>query len=184
MGEAWDRMSRRKRFPALGWVRSVEVTRSLDGTAHPHYHCLLAVPASYFGRDYLKQADWTELWKQALRVNYAPIVDVRSVKAKFQVNPTDDAQRAIFQAICETLKYSVKESDLTADAAWLAELTDQLHKTRAIATGGILKDYLIEEDEKKDDLTHVEEGNEETASEDDLRFWFGWREMVKRYAKE
>lgn len=184
MGQAWQRMTQRKSFPAIGWVRSVEVTRSKDGTAHPHYHCLLAVPASYFGRWYLKQSDWAEMWRQALRVSYTPIMHVTGVKARHQANG-GDAQQQLFNAICETLKYAVKEADLAVSAAWLAELTEQLHKTRAIATGGILKEYLADDDdEESENLIHIEEGNEEPASEDDLMFWFGWREMVKRYAKQ
>ena len=39
MGEGWGRLSKRKEFSAvLGWLRTVEVTRGRDATAHPHYH--------------------------------------------------------------------------------------------------------------------------------------------------
>lgn len=179
MGEAWNRFSRRRGFPALGWVRSVEVTRSGDGSAHPHYHCLLMVPASYFGKGYLKQADWTQLWQEALRVDYTPIVNVKAVKARFKPK-SGDVQSEVAAAICETLKYSVKEADLVADAEWLSELTKQLHKTRAIALGGVLKEFLSEEE--PEDLIHVED-NPDPANADDPRIWFGWRERAQRYAK-
>jgi plasmid rolling circle replication initiator protein Rep len=188
MSHAWNKFSRRKVFPGIGWVRSVEVTRAKDGTAHPHYHCLIAVPASYFGNKYLKQAEWTEFWRQSLKVDYTPIVDVRSVKPKSKAKG-DAAQREIFDAVCETFKYSVKESDLTADRFWLGELTDQLHKTRAIATGGILKQYLIEKDrEEVEDLIHIQEDNtelenREAANKNDPVIYFGWREKAKRYVK-
>ncbi len=184
MGSAWDKFSRRKAFPGLGWIRAVEVTKSKNGTAHPHYHCLIAVPSSYFGKKYVTQAEWTQLWKESLRASYTPIVDVRSVNSRAK-NRGDDAKREIFEAVCETFKYSVKESDLTADRFWLAELTDQLHKTRAIATGGILKPYLIDKDkEDAEDLIHLDDGSEETGNPDDPIFLFGWREKVKRYSKE
>lgn len=83
MNSAWKRLTERKIWPALGFVRSLEITRAKDGAAHPHYHCLLAVPPSYFnGRKYLSTAKWAHLWQEALRIDYTPICDVRLVKPK------------------------------------------------------------------------------------------------------
>ena len=59
-----------------------------------------------------------------------------------------DASNSI--AISETLKYSVKPSDLALErdkGAWLHEMTKQVHKMRFIATGGVLKGILKPEDE-------------------------------------
>lgn len=176
MNKSWERLSKRKQFPALGFVRSTEVTRAKDGTAHPHFHCLLLVPASYFSTGYIKQADWTEMWKQALRVDYQPIVNVKAVKAR----PGGGQESGIAIAVLETLKYGVKESDLLSDSVWLCELTKQLHKTRAVSVGGVLKEFLA--DEEPEDLIHAEgEEPEQPGNEADI--WFGWREMVRRYAK-
>lgn len=181
MGDAWNRFSRLKSFSALGWIRSVEVTRGRDGSAHPHYHCLLAVPASYFGKGYLKQSEWTELWRQSLRVDYTPMVNVQAVKAKFQPSEANE-QQAVYKAICETLKYTVKESDLVFDAKWLAELTRQLHKTRAIATGGILKQYFS--DEEMEDLINIDDEPEEMEDGEEVRLLFEWAQIRKRYRKK
>ena len=64
MNKAFHRLVKRKQFPAMGYVRSLEVTRSSDGSAHPHFHALLVVPPSYFkGSSYVSQAKWTELWQ-------------------------------------------------------------------------------------------------------------------------
>lgn len=83
MNKAWDRMTKRKVWPALGSVRTLEVTRGKDGTAHPHFHCLLAVPPGYFvGRKYLSTAKWANLWADCLRVDYTPICEVHSVKPR------------------------------------------------------------------------------------------------------
>jgi len=83
MNQAWKRLIERKTWPALGFVRSLEITRGKDGSAHPHYHCLLAVPSGYFaGKNYLSTAKWADLWREALRVDYTPICDVRTVKPK------------------------------------------------------------------------------------------------------
>ena len=62
LGAGWKRLTELRTWPAIGWVRSVEITRGKNGSAHPHYHCLLMVPPTYFQGDYLKQKDWAELW--------------------------------------------------------------------------------------------------------------------------
>lgn len=176
MNKAFKRLSQLKSFPAIGWVKSVEVTRNPQtDQAHPHFHCLMLVESKYFGgRNYIKQEEWRSLWQRCLRANYLPIVNVKAVKPK--------ANNDISNAIVETFKYSVKESDLVADAGWLVQLTNQLHQTRAIAIGGVLKDFLKEEKEN-DDLIHVDEDNLEPQIDEGIKAFFGWREAVKRYKK-
>lgn len=177
MNKSWERLSKRKQFPALGFVRSAEVTRAPDGQAHPHFHCLLLVKSSYFsGQNYVTQAEWSELWQQSLRVDYLPIVDVRSVKPRYSKTAT------ISHALLETLKYAVKPDDLLHDAVWLQEITKQLHKTRAVSVGGVLRDFI---DEKEpDDLVHIDEEESESESDSSTQVFFGWREMVSRYVKD
>jgi plasmid rolling circle replication initiator protein Rep len=169
MNKAYQRMAQRKAWPADGWLRSTEVTRGRDGSSHPHFHCLLMVPPVYFsGKGYMKQADWVALWRSCLRLDYDPIMDVRAVKS--WQNPT--------QLIPELLKYCTKESDLVADREWFLELNRQLHKTRAIATGGVLKEYLKELEQEPEDL--IGEGLEPAEPEEDS-FWFAWRQREKKY---
>jgi plasmid rolling circle replication initiator protein Rep len=178
MNKSWVRLSQRKGFPALGWVKSVEVTRNATtGEAHPHLHCLLMDPDGYFKRGYLSQAKWTQLWRESLRAEYDPIVNVKVIKPKL-VNGNDNG---LYIAICETLKYSVKPSDLVADRDWLHELTRQLHKTRAIAVGGVLKAYISAEE--PEDLIDGDIEEKEDLSELP-KISFGWREMIKRYTKK
>lgn len=180
MNQSWQRLIKRKQWPAVGFVRSTEVTRnSKDGTAHPHFHCLLMVPSNYFvGRVYLSQAKWSELWQSCLRVDYTPIVNVKSIKPKAPVEGL--SFEAQYIAICETLKYSVKEADLIADPRWLHELTRQLHKMRLIATGGVLKEYISEDE--PEDLIHAGLEEEEVTDED-IKLVFDWANVVKRYTK-
>lgn len=172
MNKAWKGLTKKKAFPATGWVKTVEVTKSKNGTTHPHFHVLVLVPPSYFGKNYLSQNRWTQLWQDALKVDYTPILDVRSVRGKSGIHD-------LTEAIKETFKYSVKNEDLDFSRDWLLELTKQLHKTRSIALGGVLKDYLSEE-EDNDDLIHVDEDEGEVLPTDQ-RWWFGWREMAKHY---
>jgi plasmid rolling circle replication initiator protein Rep len=179
MNQAWKRLSLRKQFPMIGFARGTEVTKGKDGTAHPHFHVLGMVNPSYFSHGYLSQADWQQLWKEALRVDYEPVVDVRAVKP----NPKRPGS-GLESAIVETLKYATKPEDLFGsgspdDQTWLLELTKQLHKTRAIALGGVLKNYLSES-EPEDLLT--EQGESELL-EEASRLLFTWRDEVRRYAK-
>lgn len=183
MNKAWTRLSQRKAFPALGWVKSIEVTRGKDGTAHPHIHAVLMVQSSYFSHGYITQATWTELWQKSLRVDYTPVVNVKAVrpkKGKASVgDEVLDMQQATLDAIRETLKYSVKPSDLAENQEWLVELTHQLRNSRAVAVGGLLKEYIS--DQEPEDLIHAEDAEPEDVI-DENQIYFNWRERVKKYA--
>lgn len=206
MNKGWKRLTERKSFPAIGFVKSVEVTRAYDcysgsdylgrhgstwikkwekehkktiravGTdeAHPHFHVLMLVSSSYFGGHYIKQEEWRELWQSALQVDYLPVVNVKAVKPK---SGEESQDQGIAIAVCEVLKYGIKEADLLSDREWLEGITRELHKTRAVSVGGVLRQFIQEEE--PEDLI----GESEETTESDLEIWFGWREMVKRYAK-
>jgi Replication protein len=81
--------------------------------------------------------------------------------------------------VVEILKYQVKPSDMVRDHNWFLQLVDQLHKTRAVAIGGVLKKYI--RDREKEDL--VSEPGEEPTKEDLESLYFGWKQRVKRYKK-
>ncbi len=74
----------------------------------------------------------------------------------------------------------MKVDDLLHDASWLQALTHQLHKTRAVRVGGVLRAYI--DDEEPDDLVHIDEDNAE-VSEVFSQVFVGWRERHKRYVK-
>ena len=171
MSKSWERISRRKKFPAVGWVRSTEVTRGKDGSAHPHFHCLLLVKPSYFAKDYIKHKKWVELWQSCLRVDYLPSVDIRPIKRND--NPVE--------ILPEILKYTVKEDDLLADREWSLELTRQMYKVRTVATGGVLKQYLRKslEEEPEDLIGRNEDKTEDKLGEGGV--YFTWKDDVKRY---
>lgn len=201
MHHAWTKLVKRKDWKVQGWIRATEVTRSKkDDTAHPHYHCLLMVKPTYFaGANYISQERWRELWRESLKASYDPWVNVRSVKAR---KGTSDGLEddPVIAAVVETVKYTVKPSDIlrgdncqlpgqrvrVTDQEWLIELTRQMHKTRAIATGGILKDYLkVLEDERDsewDDLVHINEDGEYAHDSESPRVRFNWEGQQKRYA--
>lgn len=184
MNESWRRMTQRKAWPALGYIKAVEVTRSHDDQAHPHIHAILAVRPSYFTRDYLSHAKWVELWQQCLRIDYTPIVNIKPVKPK-PGNDISSYTGLIMGAIVECVKYTIKDIDLAdsrpksslTNSEWLSALANQMHNTRTISVGGILKDYLSEEE--PEDLIHSEDETEATSADDQATF--GWRETLTNY---
>ena len=186
MNDAWQRLIKRQDFaPVLGWVRTTEVTRGKDGSAHPHFHALVMVPPSWFkGQNYVKHDRWVELWRDCLRADYAPVVDVRAVKARAPeaAQTASEAQASALQrAVAETLKYSVKPGDMTADEGWFLELTRQTHKRRFVATGGVLKDVLRVDQETNEDMVRAD--GPAKGEDDGSRLAFNWREGERRYRR-
>lgn len=169
MNKSWQRLTQLKAFPAEGWLRSTEVTRGKDGSAHPHFHTLILVKPGYFGKNYIKQAEWVEMWRRSLRIDYNPVLDVQAVKKGQQP----------MQLVPELLKYCVKESDLVVDREWFIELTRQLHKMKAVVVGGVLRQYLRELENEPEDLIGKDEEGEGDLDEGHL--YFGWKRRDKKY---
>lgn len=204
MNKAWIRLTQRKNFPAIGWLKSVEVTRGTDGSAHPHFHCLLMVNEGYFKRGYLSHQAWREMWRDCLRIDYDPMVNVKVVKNRKQkvdksVNEIVDTQvdvnvdepvdkkvnnvdSDLMAGLLEVIKYTTDPDDLVADPDWLKGLTEQMHKTRAIGLGGVFKTYLSEDE--PDDLIHTDLEDETDLKDEDVKLIFDWAEIVRRYAKK
>lgn len=121
----------------LGYYKAVEITCHVEkgrNDFHPHIHAVLAVKPQYFGRGYLKQAEWRELWKAALGVDYLPQVDVRTINMSAK-------------DIAEVAKYPLKSSDLLKAededkaARALAVLAPAIRGRRFVSYGGIFRDY-------------------------------------------
>lgn len=179
MNSAFQRLKDRKEFkPVLGWVRTTEVTRGKDSSAHPHFHALMMVPPSWFTRDYVKHERWVELWRDCLRVNYEPNVDIRTVKARIE---SQSLSEMLQDAVAETLKYSVKPADMTEDPDWFLELTRQTFKRRFVATGGILKNVLRVDEESNQDLVLAD--GDEDSDDDGTRLAFDWKVKERRYKR-
>lgn len=181
MNDAFARLRKLEAFTKVvkGFIRATEVTKSKDGKAHPHFHCILAVGKGYFtDRTYIKTAKWAELWQRSLRVHYLPVVDARKIRQK--------GNQLESKAIIETLKYTTKVEDLLSDKDWFLTLTDQLYKKRFLATGGMLKDMLKEETtEKKMLLLTDEEEQEQEEIKEELKqsLFFGFEKISQKYKK-
>lgn len=203
MNKAWDRLAKRKVFKSVvdGWIRTTEVTRPKDANdpshkkicpikgnthAHPHFHVMLLVKPSYFAKNYIKQDEWTELWRDVLRVDYQPVVDIRAIKNKSRKKDFDP-DVAVKNAIAETLKYAVKPSDLVGDGSkkaneWFFELTRQTFKLRFISSGGVLKDAFKPDDKITDnDLIDTGGDEDEIGETDERRLAFTFRKDKSKY---
>lgn len=167
VNKSFIRLTKLKDWPGVGWIKSVEVTRGRDDFAHPHLHVLLMVAPGYFGPNYLSQKRWVELWQKCLRIDYKPQTHVKAI-AKHH-DPT--------VIVPEILKYQVKESDLVANRDWFLELTKQLHKTRAVAVGGVLRKYMSELEQEPEDLV----GENGEGGVDEGHLYFGWKRQQKKY---
>jgi plasmid rolling circle replication initiator protein Rep len=154
MSKSWRRLTQRKEFKVVkGFIRTTEITRnSKTGSAHPHFHCILVVPPSYFSsKYYIKQQRWIELWRKCAKLDYDPSVDIRRIKK------TD-----LKKGLVETLKYAVKGGVASSDPAFFREMLVQIQRLHLIATGGILKGIFSEDVTEKEMLnTGLEEETEE-----------------------
>lgn len=138
LSQSFKRFQQSKAFQraVLGFVRAVEYVGDCtkEGEAHPHFHCLLVVRKSYFkNADYLSKDQWSQMWQNALRVDYTPLVNIQRIKAKGALSD--------LQAAClEVVKYSVSFSDMSRMTDEdLAEMIKQTKGLRQYALGGEVK---------------------------------------------
>lgn len=188
MFSAWKRLSERKQFKTAvkGWYRGLEVTHNTNrdspwfDTYHPHFHTVLAVNKSYFtSRNYVKQDEWTSLWKKSLRADYDPVVDVRRVKGH------------TVQAVAEAAKYSTKEEDYIIPSDWeltvdtVRTLDAALDNRRLVAYGGLMKELhkqLNLDDEETGDLINVDSEDSTAAPTEQVESYF-WNTGYRQYCR-
>ncbi|HAW7094606.1 protein rep [Providencia rettgeri] len=193
MNAAWERLTKRKEFaPVLGWLRSTEITYgNVPGCCHPHFHVVLWVPSSWFTRDYVSHRRWVEIWSGCLRVDYDPSVKINRVRPKLGSVPenatTAEIQRAALEAgVIETMKYTVKSSEIVRDPAWFLELARQSYGLRMVATGGRFREILRDLEKPETDADLI--GADVPAVPDEFEesgFWlaFDWRRPEKHYRR-
>lgn len=153
--KSFDRLFKRAKVQKnlIGYLRSVEVTHNEENnTYHPHIHVLLMVKTSYFAGklNYISQEEWGQLWSQSLKVDYIPMVDIRSVKEK---------GKGLKGAILETAKYPTKPIKLDIENKQVVDvLYNGLYRKRQFGYGGIfkiIKKQLALDDVENGDLIHT-----------------------------
>ena len=146
--KAWQRMIQTKRWrnSIFGYIKAIEIPfqKTDKDYINLHAHCLLIVPTSYFKSSlnlYIKQNEFQEMWKKALRVDYNPSVDIRIIKPNKERGEDDE----IASVVAETTKYPLKSIDLNGiDWQKFKILTEQVKNMRFLSFGGIAKDYRKE----------------------------------------
>lgn len=189
--------SPRWRAAVRGWLRVTEVTRNSDynspnyGTYHPHIHILAAVPRSYMrGRDYIPHAEWVEMWRTYMHLDYAPNVDIRVVTAKGEV--MTDPSQGMGAAVAEIAKYAAKPgsyliaSDLDATVDAVATLATALRGRRLCAWGGVCKEAaqaLHLDSLDTGDLVHIDEDATGDPAADAISHYvaYHWALGVRNY---
>ncbi len=199
MMKGFNRLMKYKKVnsSALGYFRALEITKNHEeNTYHPHFHVLVPVKKSYFtGKSYIKQAEWTSLWKRAMKLDYTPIVHVQRVKGKKGINAEaieKEVREAMEEqkAILEISKYPVKDIDVIRGNEVTEEnldtvyyLDDALSARRLIGYGGILKEIHKElnlTDAEDGDLVRIEEDDDEVANET-FEVMAHWHVGIKNY---
>ncbi|WP_144487749.1 protein rep [Bacillus pumilus] len=181
----------------LGFFRALEITKNHEeNTYHPHFHVLIPVKRSYFtGKSYIKQAEWTSLWKRAMKLDYTPIVHVQRVKGKKGIDAEaieKEVREAMEEqkAILEISKYPVKDTDVIRGNEVTEENLDTVYyldgalaSRRLIGYGGILKEIHQEfnlTDAEDGDLIRIEEDEDEVANET-FEVMAHWHVGIKNY---
>lgn len=147
-------------------------------TYHPHIHCVFVVNKSYFrSRYYISRNDYADLWRQSLRVDYTPQVDVRKVNGDF------------LAAVAEISKYATKSTDYIVPDDWdltlsaVRTLDHALAHRRLVAYGGVMrkafKDLRLE-DAESGNLVEVGEETATDSNEYKLVNYF-WHTGYRQY---
>ena len=182
----------------LGMVRNLEVTHNIDinskdyDTFHPHFHMIAAVRPSYFtSRDYISQKRLQALWKECLRVDYDPVVDIRRVKSMASPEGENASGCDAAKAVAECSKYAAKAADYIIPDDWdltvetVRLLDAALDRRRLINYSGIfreVKQKLHLEDCEDGDLVKVGEEVPKLGKDtyQEAYWWYsGYRQYYK-----
>ena len=160
LNQGWQELEKSSLKEFLnGYVRVIEITRSLpppesnEEICHPHIHALLNIEPKYFSDYYLTHCQWREAWKQSIKAEYLPIINIKAVRhisprilgeiAKYTLKPGSflekykrDKRRNIVGINWPGTNPDQQKAD------FFAELCNQIYHRRLISTGGIIKSKL------------------------------------------
>jgi len=135
MQMAFKRLSKRITYmqAVKGHIKALEVTHNaVTNEYHPHLHVLAVVNENYFKEFYITNEQLVKEWQSSLKVDYAPIVDIRAVR-------TNKADDEIVAGALETVKYSIKTKDILHSDNVFITYIQAMRGKRCIAYAGILK---------------------------------------------
>lgn len=138
--KGWANLVKQKKFKNVvcGSFRSLEVTKNkLTGQYHPHLHIVLAVRPSYFTRNFIKQIEWSNMWKSCCQLDYSPVVHIETVKSK----GSDEKKKSISNAVAEVAKYAVKDTDIIGNDGDISSIAETLKDLMSALTNRKLCSY-------------------------------------------
>lgn len=137
--KALERMFKRQKYNFIkGYIRKLEITFNNDknsksyGTFHPHFHVLIAIDKSYFGRKYVSKQEWLIDWQKAMRDSSITQVDIKKVSLGRKNN--------IDKSILELTKYITKDFDFYSEVDVFENFYKGTKGKRIFAFSGIFKD--------------------------------------------
>lgn len=116
---------------------------------HPHVHGMLLVPASYWGKGYIRQSEWAAQWAMAARLDYQPVIDIRRAKAKVA---TEEASGDAKAAAIEAMKYAIKATDMLKMSGDLPEFIHQTRGQRLVGMSQKLRAFVPAHDPSSREL--------------------------------
>ena len=176
--KSWNRLAGRVSFPALGYLKSLEVTRPYDCFYAGHYLGRFGTKLiKYWQRELKKRGVWqSSLWNERFceqvhphihclmmvhpsywdSSNYLHQSDWTSLwKSAAQLNyqPVVDVRRVkqLDSAVLEVSKYCVKSSDMVDRLGCL--INRSLYRLRLLSVGGVFNSYFSQASLDKIDTT-------------------------------
>ena len=181
MQKSFETFRHRKRAKQAfkGCFKAFEITHDSSKPKHHQYHhhlhCIFAVRKGYFkGKDYIKQAELRDLWRDCCHINYDPVVDIRKVKPE-----VGEEGISLAGAVAEVAKYTLKPTEIfcgtndEVDAA-VETLLGALSSRRLCSFTGVFKEAARKL--KLDDLT---DGDLVNTDNQKVRSDVGW--LIVKY---
>lgn len=135
-----ERMFKRQKYNFIkGYIRKLEITYNNDsssksyGTFHPHFHVLIAIDKSYFGRKYVSKQEWLVDWQKAMRDSSITQIDIKKVSL-------DSLKNNIDKSILELTKYITKDFDFYSEIDVFESFYKGTKGKQMFAFSGIFRD--------------------------------------------
>ena len=167
----------RERWPAVGALRSLEVTRKLEKdfnfTCHPHFHALRRVKNDSFEEQYRKHEDGIELWQKALGVDYKPTAHIKAIRSDNLHHQISELSKYITKPYLEKNGTIVEIFKPGGEAEYLQTLTQQTLGIRSFEIYGELKKFFKKApEEESEDLLRIRGDKKGKLTEIRLGFEF------------
>lgn len=193
INSAYSRLFHYKRLVdnvIIGTVRATECTfNQKRRDFNLHVHVLIQVELEYFDLNknyYLDQKEWQKLWRKAAKLDYDPVIDIRSVH-KNETSGKD----SLSAAVSEIAKYEVKSYEFIDIkkpklSMWLLDIYMTAFKgARNLGLSGELRQIKLElfsKNNNDDELIHMSDSESELQG-DIVFLQYHWDSNLGDYCK-